>query len=94
MSVLFYKLRYLHNANVTESQYSIISTVQNQEDLQGYLYTFSKIGKNIQDDIDMTVTDGGLNDARVRLFEIVLKDISKFDAKDMMIGSLLRETEN
>lgn len=42
----------------------------------------------------MTVTDGSLNDARVRLFEIVLKDISKFDAKDMMIGSLLRETEN
>lgn len=42
----------------------------------------------------MTVTDGSLNDARVRLFEIVLKDICKFDAKDMMIGSLLREIEN
>ena len=95
--------------NNVKFQRSIISNIQNREDLQRYLLASSKIGQSIQDEIDMVVADGKLNDACLRhlldpiyknvmqkqnLFEIVFKDISKFDPRSPIIGSLLSEIES
>lgn len=51
----------------------------------------------MQEEIDLEVTDGKLNDVPVRnlpeetkSYETVFKDISKFDKQNPIVGSLLR----
>ena len=87
----------------------MISTTENNEDLQKYLFAPGKIGRHLQGEIDLPVTDGKLNNARVRNqldslyknafgrrnpYEIVFKDISKFDGQNPIIHNLLAEIEN
>ena len=75
--------------------------------MQRYLLASSEVVQSIQDDIDIIVTDGRLKHARVHHlldpiykkvmrkqnpFEIVFKDISKFDAQNPI--SLLSEIES
>ena len=88
-------------------QHEIISDSPG-ENVQNYLLATSNFGKSMQDDINMHVTCGRLNNAilgqklnptakfifrRQKPLELVFKDISNFDAQNPMIGSLLKELE-
>ena len=92
--------KYLHNTNDTELQRELIGSIKNNDDFQKYLLTSSEIGQRLQEKIDLQVTDGKLNDARIRRqldsmyksvlriqnpYEIVFKDISKFYGQNPII---------
>ena len=79
-----------------------------REDVQKYILATSDFAKSIQTDINHYVTRDRINDAsfRQRLdpisknilrrqnpLELVFEDISTFDAKNPIVGSLLREIE-
>ena len=66
VNVLFPQLKHLDNIENAEFQSKIIETIQNIDDLQKYILASSEIGQNIQEEIELVVTDGKLNDARVR----------------------------
>ena len=108
VSVLSSELEYLDNFNDTEFRHSLIDTIQNREDLQRHLLASSEVGQSIQDDIDIIVTDGRLNNVRVKHmlyrvhkngmykqnpFETVFK-ISKFEVHNPIIGRLLSKIES
>ena len=88
-------------------QHEIISDAPS-ENVQNYLLATSNFGKSMQDDINMYVTRGRLNNAilgqklnptaknifrRQKPLELVFKDISNFDAQNPIIGSLLKEID-
>ena len=73
-----------------------------------YLLASGEIGKHMQEEIDLLVTDGKLNIASVRQkldslyksillrqnpFELVFKDVSTFDGQNPLIENLLSEIE-
>ena len=60
------KLRDLNNAFDSDFQQDLISKIEPSEDLRNYLLTSREIGEVIQEDIDMIVTDGKLNDTVVK----------------------------
>ena len=79
-----------------------------REDVQKYILATSDFAKSIQTDINHYVTRDRINDAsfRQRLdpisknilrrqnpLELVFEDISTFDAKNPIVGSLLREID-
>ena len=79
-----------------------------REDVQKYILATSDFAKSIQTDINHYVTRDRINDAsfRQRLdpisknilrrqnpLELVFEDISTFDAKNSIVGSLLREID-
>ena len=79
-----------------------------REDVQKYILATSDFAKSIQTDINHYVTRDWINDAsfRQRLdsisknilrrqnpLELVLEDISTFDAQNPLVGSLLREID-
>ena len=68
----------------------------------------SDIRRNIQENLNVVVTDGRLNDAIVRhvldtadknvlanlnLLQITFKDVKKFDAQKLVLGNLLMQIE-
>ena len=84
-----------------------INTIKNRKELQSYLLASREAVQSIQDDVDIIVTNGKLKEARVRHlldsiyknvmrkqnpFEIVFKDISKFDVQNPI--NLLNKTES
>ena len=79
-----------------------------KEDVQKYILATSDFAKSIQTDINHYVTRDRINDASFRqkldpisknilrrqnLLELVFEDISKFDAENPIVGSLLREID-
>ena len=105
VSVLSSELEYLDNFNDTEFRHSLIDTIQNREDLQRHLLASSEVGQNIQDDIDIIVTDGRLNNAHVKHMlyrvhkNVMYKQnpffkISKFEVHNPIIGRLLSKIES
>ena len=79
-----------------------------REDVQKYILATSDFAKSIQTDINHYVTRDRINDAsfmqrldpisknilrRQNPLELVFEDISTFDAKNPIVGSLLREIE-
>ena len=60
------KLRDLNNAFDSDFQQDLISKIEPSEDLRNYLLTSREIGEVIQENIDMIVTDGKLNDTVVK----------------------------
>ena len=79
-----------------------------KEDVQKYLLATSDFAKSIQTDINHYVTRDRINDASFRQkldlisknilrrqnpLELVFEDISTFDAENLIVGSLLRETD-
>lgn len=50
----------------TDFQKDLLMNVNNKEDLRNYWLSTSGIGEMVQNDIDLNITDGRLNDARVR----------------------------
>ena len=79
-----------------------------KEDVQKYLLATSDFAKSMQTDINHYVTKDRINDASFRQkldptskniiirqnpLELVFEDISTFDAKNPIVGSLLREID-
>ena len=79
-----------------------------KEDVQKYILATSDFAKSIQTDINHYVTRDRINDASFRqkldpisknilrrqnLLELIFEDISKFDAENHIVGSLLREID-
>ena len=79
-----------------------------KEDVQKYILATSDFAKSIQTDIKHYVTRDRINDASFRqkldpisknilrrqnLLELIFEDISKFDAENPIVGSLLREID-
>ena len=79
-----------------------------KEDVQKYILATSDFAKSIQTDINHYVTRDRINDASFRQkldpisknilrrqnpLELVFEDISKFDAENPIVGSLLREID-
>ena len=79
-----------------------------KEDVQKYILATSDFAKSIQTDINHYVTRDRINDASFRqkldpisknilrrqnLLELIFEDISKFDAENPIVGSLLREID-
>ena len=62
----FSQLKHTDNAYDSKFQREIINTIENGQDLQDYFLASSEIGQNIQEEIGLQVTDGKLNDVRVR----------------------------
>ena len=51
---------------------------RNREDLQRFFLSSSKMGRIIQDDVDMIVIDGSFNDVRVRhMIDLVHKNMTR-----------------
>lgn len=63
VSTLFPQLKYLDNVYDSDFQRELISNIENNEDLQKYLLASVKTGHHLQEEIDLQVTDGRLNDA-------------------------------
>lgn len=79
-----------------------------KEDVQKYILATSNFAKSIQTDINHYLTRDRINDASFRQkldpisknilrrqnpLELVLEDVSTFDAENPIVGSLLREIE-
>ena len=79
-----------------------------REDVQKYILATSDFAKSIQTDINHYVTRDRTNDASFRqkldpisknilrkqnLLELVLEDISTFNAENLIVGTLLREID-
>ena len=79
-----------------------------KEDVQKYLLATSDCAKSMQTDINNYVTKDRINDTSFRqkldpisknilrrqnLLELVIEDISTFDAENPIVGSLLREID-
>ena len=79
-----------------------------KEDVQKYILATSDFAKSIQTDINHYVTRDRINDASFRqkldpisknilrrqnLLELIFEDISKFDAENPIVGSLLKEID-
>ena len=79
-----------------------------REVVQKYILATSDFARSIQTNINHNVTRDRINDARFRQkldpssrnilrrqnpLELVFEDISKFDADNPIVGSLLRETD-
>ena len=60
------KLGESDNAFDFDFQWNLISNIRSNEDVQKYLLASGKIGKHMQEDVDLFVTDGKLNNASVR----------------------------
>ena len=99
--VLFPQLRYLDNINDSEFQPELIGAIKNNDDLQKYILASVETEQYLLEEIDFQVTNGTLNNARLRnlldpmnfLRKIVSKDILKFGKQNPIIGSLLGEIE-
>ena len=73
------KLPYLSNTNNSAFQNLITDTLNNRAYLRKYLLATSDYGKNIQENINLVVTDGKFNDALVR-HVLVEKNKDVFDS--------------
>ena len=60
------KLGQIDNAFDSDFHRDLVSEVESSEDVRKYLLPLRKIGQNMQEDIDIIVTDGKLNDDVVR----------------------------
>ena len=100
---------YLNNIENPYFQNSIANFINYRQDLQKFLLASSGIAENIQEEINLVVTDDKLNDAAVRRaldpvykkvlgkqspFKVVFKDISKFDTQNPITGNLVTEIES
>ena len=87
----------------------MIDVINAIEDLQKYLLASIEIGQNMQDWDDLVVTDDKLNDTSISQaldpvyknvlrkqnpFEIVFKDISKFDGQNYILRNLLGQIKS
>ena len=63
---VFLQLKYLQLLNDAEFQKELIGSITNNDNFQKYLLASSEIGQHLQEKIDLQVTHGKLNDARVR----------------------------
>ena len=87
-------------------QTSISNVINNRHDLRTYLLATGDIGKSIQENLNLVVTDGRINDAIIRHAldtkhkhiladpnppQVTFKDIKKFDAQNPIIGKLLNQ---
>ena len=99
---------YLHNAEKPNFQSSISNVINNRHDLRNYLLVTGDIGKSIQENLKLVVTDGKRNDAIIvhaldtkdkrilvnpNPLQITFKDIKKFDAQNPTIGKVLTQIE-
>lgn len=100
---------YLNNIENPYFQNSITNFINYRQDLQKFVLASSGIAENIQEEINLVVTDDKLNDAAVRRaldpvykkvlgkqspFKVVFKDISKFDTQNPITGNLVTEIES
>ena len=96
----------MHDAEKPNFQTSISNVINNRHDFRNYLLATGNIGKSIQENLNLVVTDGRLNDAIIRHAldtkhkhiladpnppQITFKDIKKFDAQNPIIGKLLNQ---
>ena len=94
--VLFSQLPYLANLKDPIFQASLTEVLKNREDLQEYLLAAGDLNESL----DLVVTNGHLNDATVRHeknmnpLDIVYGNIAKFVARNPIIGSLLTQIES
>ena len=106
---LFPKLAHLDKIDDPIFQSSIIDAINSRENLQMFLLGTTDIGENIQEEINLVVTSDKLNDAtlhnkfdtvyqnelrRQNPCKILFKGISKCDAQNPVIGTLLSEIES
>ena len=99
---------YLHNVEKPNFQSSISNVINNRHDLRNYLLVTGDIGKSIQENLKLVVTDGKRNDAIIvhaldtkdkrilvnpNPLQITFKDIKKFDAQNPTIGKVLTQIE-
>ena len=109
VSFSFSQFKYLDDAYNSECQRKLIESIENDKDLQKNLLAYSEIWRHLREEIDLQVTDGRLNDVRVRNklnplyknvlqrqnpYEIVFRYISKFNWQNPIIESLLTEIES
>ena len=66
VSGLFSQLKYMDNAYDSDFQRELISNIENNEDLQKYLLASGETVQQLQEEIELQVTDGRVNDAQVR----------------------------
>ena len=63
VSTLFPQLNYLNNVCNSDFQRELISKIENNEDLEKHLLASGEIWQHLQEEIDLQVIDGRLNDA-------------------------------
>ena len=100
------KLPYLSNTNNPAFQNLITDTLNNRAYLRKYLLATSDYGKNIQENINLVVTDGKFNDALVRhvlveknkdVFDsstplsVTFNDAKKIDVQNPIIGNIISQ---
>ena len=98
----------MHNAEKPKFQTSISIVVNNRHDLQNYLLETEDIGRSIQENLKLVVTDSKLNDAIIRHaldtkdkhtladpnpLQVTFKDMKKFDSQNPIINKLLTQIE-
>ena len=101
-------LPYLHNVEKPNFQSSISNVINNRHDLRNYLLVTGDIGKSIQENLKLVVTDSKGNDAIIvhaldtkdkrilvnpNPLQITFKDIKKFDAQNPTIDKVLTQIE-
>ena len=105
-SQYFNKLPYLSNTGDPAFQNSIIDTLNSRANLRKYLLATSNYGQNIQENINVVVTDRKFNDALVRhvldeksksVFDsstplsVTFKDAKKIDVQNPIIGNIISQ---
>ena len=66
VSTLFPQLKHVDDACDLEFQRKLIVSIENGENVLKYFLAPGKIGRHLQEEIDVQITDGRLNDAHVR----------------------------
>ena len=99
---------YFHDVENKHFQASISNVINNRHDLRNYLLATGDIGKSIQGNLKLAVTDGKLNNAIIRHavdtkdkhilanpnpLQVTFKDIKIFDAQNPIIGKVLTQIE-
>ena len=98
----------MHDVEKPNFQSFISNVISNRHDLRNYLLVTGDIGKSIQENLKLVVTDGKRNDAIIvhaldpkdkhilvnpNPLQITFKDIKKFDAQNPIIGKVLTQRE-